>query len=43
MEYPDFPYSKEIKESYIPQKLVLEYLNNYADNYGLRKFIKVQY
>lgn len=42
MEFLAFPYSKEIKESYIPQNLVLEYLNSYADVYNLRKYIKVQ-
>lgn len=36
----DFPYPSELK-SYIEQKEVVKYLNNYTDHFNLRPHIKV--
>lgn len=39
MSFPDFPFPPQPK-SYIPAKDVNDYLNSYADHFGLRKYIK---
>jgi dimethylaniline monooxygenase (N-oxide forming) len=39
MKFPDFPFPSQPK-SYIPAKDVNDYLNSYADHFGLLKFIK---
>lgn len=40
MEYRDFPYDKSIKESYLMQPEVLDYLKNYAEHFQLNRLIK---
>jgi cation diffusion facilitator CzcD-associated flavoprotein CzcO len=41
MGYPDFPIPEQEK-SYLPAKEILKFLNDYADNFGIRKQIKVK-
>lgn len=41
MEYEGFHYPKEQKMSYISQEEVLKYLNDYAEKYKLKQYIKV--
>lgn len=40
MAFPDFPFSEDLP-SYIGHKDVLQYLDNYADHFGLKQFIRV--
>lgn len=40
MGYPDFPIPEQEK-SYLPAREILKFLNDYADNFGIRKQIKV--
>lgn len=42
MGYPDFPFAEQ-ERSYIPSEDVLEYLNQYADKFNLRNFIRFEY
>lgn len=39
MQFPDFPNSLEDR-SFVTSEKILKYLNLYADNFGLKKFIK---
>lgn len=41
MNYPDFPFSAHIRESYLSHKQVLEYLESFATHYRLHQYIKV--
>jgi Flavin-binding monooxygenase-like len=41
MGYPDFPIPEQEK-SYLPAREILKFLNDYADNFGIRKQIKVK-
>ncbi|XP_044744630.1 flavin-containing monooxygenase FMO GS-OX5-like isoform X2 [Coccinella septempunctata] len=40
MMFEDFPYPEDLKHSYISQEDVLQYLNHYADEMDLRKYIR---
>ncbi|XP_045459986.1 flavin-containing monooxygenase FMO GS-OX-like 4 isoform X2 [Harmonia axyridis] len=40
MLFDDFQYPEGLKESFISQNEVLQYLNNYADKMNLRKYIR---
>lgn len=40
MGYPDFPIPEQ-KKSYLTQAEILDFLNLYAENFGLKKYIKV--
>lgn len=42
MGFPDFPIPDR-EESYLPAKDILQFLNDYADHFGLRKYIKFQH
>ncbi|XP_047118134.1 flavin-containing monooxygenase FMO GS-OX5 isoform X1 [Schistocerca piceifrons] len=42
MGFPDFPIPHR-EESYLPAKDILQFLNDYADHFGLRKHIKFQH
>lgn len=41
MGYPDFPIPEQEK-SYLPAREILKFLNDYADNFGIRKQIQVK-
>lgn len=41
MGFPDFPIPEQDK-SYVPAEDVLQFLNAYADHFGIKQFIKVQ-
>lgn len=41
MAFPDFPFSEDLP-SYIGHKDVLQYLDNYADHFGLKQFIRFE-
>lgn len=41
MGYPDFPIPEQEK-SYLPAREILKFLNEYADNFGIRKQIQVR-
>jgi len=40
MGYPDYPIPEKGK-SYLPAREVLQFLNDYADHFDVRKLIKV--
>ncbi|XP_066995496.2 senecionine N-oxygenase [Anabrus simplex] len=40
MGFPDFPIKKEEDRSYIPAEDILQFLNDYADHFKLRKYIQ---
>lgn len=40
MELPGFPHGGPAEQSYIPANLVLNYLNDYAEHFGLKKYVK---
>lgn len=40
MEYIDFPYPKNMQESYLKQPEVLNYIHNYAEKFQLNDLIK---
>lgn len=42
MQFPDFPFPPN-EESFLPACDVDDYLNNYADTFGLRKYIKLNH
>lgn len=42
MQFPDFPFPPNEK-SYLPARDVIDYLNNYANTFGLRKYIKFKH
>ncbi|XP_037951346.1 senecionine N-oxygenase-like [Teleopsis dalmanni] len=41
MEYPDYQYSDQLKDSFILSMEVLNYLHSYAEHFALRKYIKI--
>ena len=43
MEYPGFPFSPEIHQSFIGHREVLDYIESFAQHYQLHKYIKVEY
>ncbi|XP_050540147.1 senecionine N-oxygenase-like isoform X2 [Daktulosphaira vitifoliae] len=43
MEYPDFHYQIKENKSYLDGSSVQQYLEDYAENYGLKKYIKFNY
>jgi len=40
--HPDFPLPSDIQESFIPRSMVLDYLENFANHFQLKQFIKVK-
>lgn len=43
MGYPDYPYPKDIEESFVPSAEVLKFLQSYAQHFDLSKYIKLQH
>lgn len=43
IQFPDFPYPHPKDPSFVTSGKILNYLNLYADHFGLRKFIKFGY
>lgn len=43
MGFPDLPIPDTRPESYIPAKDILDYLNNYANEFSLKEHIKFQH
>jgi len=43
LAHPDFPLPPDIQESFLPQYMILDYLENFARHFQLYDFIKVSY
>lgn len=41
MGFPDLPFPEDIEESFIGHTQVLGYLDNYAQEFDLKKYVKV--
>ncbi|KAF6021762.1 hypothetical protein EB796_019934 [Bugula neritina] len=41
--HPDFPLPSDIQESFIPRSMVLDYLENFANHFQLKQFIKFRH
>lgn len=43
MGFPDFKYSSDIRESFVSQERVLDFLKSYTKHFELQKYIKFQH
>lgn len=43
MSFPDFPYNKEIKETFLTPDKVLDYFHRYTNEFDLRKYIMFEH
>jgi len=41
LAYPEFPFPEDIKESFLPQNMILDYIESYAKHFNLYDYIQV--